>query len=69
MKREVQVFIIPKERAPGGPPRPAPSIEVHVATTDGLLAAAREALSAPGRRVRSVSFTPTGLVAYLEETA
>lgn len=69
MKREVQVFIIPKDRSPAGPPGPARSIEVQAATTDGLLAAAREALSAPGRRVRSVSFTPKGLVAYVEETA
>lgn len=69
MKREVQIFIIPKERVPGGPPRPAPSVEVQAATTDGLLTAAREAVATPGRRVRSVSFTPKGLVAYVEETA
>ena len=43
MQRRVLVFVIPRERAPGGPPEPAREITVEAPTVDELLAAAREA--------------------------
>ena len=65
MQRRVLVFVIPRERAPGGPPEPAREITVEAPTVDGLLAAARERLASEGC-VRSVSFGPEGVVAYVE---
>lgn len=69
MERTVKVFVIPKERVPGGPPRPARELTVQAATVDALREAARTKLAAEGLRVRSLSFGPTGLVAYVEERA
>ena len=68
-KQQVQVFVIERGLAPAGPPRPADPIEVEARTKDGLLDAARQAVAGPGRQVRSVSFTSSGLVAYVEETS
>lgn len=69
MERTVKVFVIPKERVPGGPPRPARELTVQATTVDGLREAARTKLAAEGLRVRSLSFGPKGLVAYVEEQA
>ena len=69
MKRTVKVFVIPPDRAPGGPPEPAREIAVEAASVDGLRAAARAQLASEGHRVRSLSFGPRGLVAYVEATA
>jgi hypothetical protein len=69
MERTVKVFVIPKERVPGGPPRPARELTVQAATVDGLREAARSKLADEGLRVRSLSFGPKGLVAYVEERA
>ena len=69
MKRTVKVFVIPRERAPGGPPDPAREVVVEAASVDGLRDAARAQLAEEGHRVRSLSFGPKGLVAYVEETA
>ena len=68
MQRRVLVFVITRERAPGGPPEPAREITVEAPTVDGLLAAARERLASEGR-VRSVSFGPEALVVYVEATS
>lgn len=67
MDHTVKVFVIPKERVPGGPPKPARQITVQALSVDGLLAAARGKLTADGFQVRSLSFGPQGLVAYVEE--
>ena len=69
MERTVQIFIIPRDRVPGGPPEPARQVVVEAATVDGLAHAAHDRLTSEGLRVRSVSFTRDGLVAYAEETA
>ena len=69
MKRTVQVFVIPRDRVPGGPPEPAREMVVEAATVDGLLEAARERLIGEGMKVRSISFTRDGLVVYAEEKA
>jgi hypothetical protein len=69
MERTVKVFVIPKERVPGGPPRPVRELTVQAATVDGLREAARAKLDAEGLRVRSLSFGPKGLLAYVEERA
>ena len=68
MKRTVRVFSIPKDRVPGGPPDTAREMVVEADSLDGLLAAARAKLTEEGRRIRALSFTSTGLVAYVEET-
>ena len=67
MERTVKVFVIPKERVPGGPPKPAREVTVQAASIDGLREAARAKLTAEGLRVRSLSFGPKGLVAHVEE--
>ena len=50
MERTVKVFVIPKERVPGGPPRPARALTVQAATVDGLREAARAKLAANARK-------------------
>lgn len=69
MERMVQVFVIPRDRVPGGPPDPARQMVVEAATVDGLAQATRARLTNEGLQIRSVSFTRDGLVAYAEETA
>ena len=68
MERTVKVFVIPADRAPGGPPEPARQIVVTGRSTDGARKAAQARLLQDGYRVRSLSCGPTGLVAYVEET-
>jgi len=66
MQRTMKVFVIPPDRAPGGPPEPARQTVVDAGTTDALRDAARTKLAEEGLRVRSLSFGPKGLVAYVE---
>jgi hypothetical protein len=66
MRRILKTFVIPAGKPAGAPPEPGPDVELEAPTEDGLLAAAYEALAKRGQRVRAVSFTPTGLVAYAE---
>jgi hypothetical protein len=68
MQRTMQVFVIPKGPSPGGgPPLPAQPRTVEASNLDGLRDAAHAALTADGLRVRSLSFGPGGLVAYVEQ--
>jgi len=68
MQRTMQVFVVPKGTGPGGgPPLPAQSRTLEALSPDGLRDAAHEALTADGLRVRSLSFGPGGLVAYVEQ--
>ena len=66
MQRTVKVFVIPPGRGPAGPPEPASHLVVEAENTDQLRDAARVKLEAEGYRVRSLSFGPKGLVAYVE---
>ncbi len=66
MERTVKVFVIPPGRVPGGPPEPARELVVEARSTDALRDAARARLIEDGYRVRSLSFGPKGLVAYVE---
>lgn len=66
MQRTVKVFVIPPDRAPGGPPEAARQMVVEASTTDALREAARVKLVDEGFKVRSLSFGPKGLVAYVE---
>ena len=67
MKRRVQVFVIRAADGPNGMPHPSGEREVEAPTTDGLRRAARADLEVEGFRVRALSFTEEGLVAYVEE--
>ena len=67
MERTVKVFVIPTSRIPGGPPEPARELVVEARSIDGLRDAAQIRLIDEGYRLRSVSFGPRGLVAYVEE--
>jgi hypothetical protein len=67
MQRPVRLFIIAKDRAPAGPPRPAETFSVDAPTTDGLRDAVRAEIAERGLVVRSVSFGPKNLVAYAED--
>lgn len=69
MQRAVRLFIIAKDRAPAGPPKPAEVFSVEAPTTDGLRDAVRAAVMNRNLVLRSVSFGPKDLVAYAEETA
>jgi len=67
-RHDLRVFLLAKN-APAGPPRPEPTLSVEASMFDGLLAAAKQALADAGYpRHRALSFTPTGLVAYVEES-
>ena len=68
-RHDLKVFLLSKDK-PGGPPRPGPTLVVEAPTLDGLLPAAKRALADAGYpRDRAISFTPTGLVAYVEDPA
>ncbi len=67
IKTTVRAYLIPRDLAPAGPPIPLETIEITAPTTDGLLTAARAALETDGRRLRSLSFGPGDLIAYVEE--
>ncbi len=66
--KKIRVYLIPKDLAPAGPPELVETIDITASSADGLLTAARSALETPGRKLRSISFGPAGLVAYVEET-
>ena len=66
MQRTVDVFVIPKNRTPGGPPEAFQALVVEGRSTDDLRDAARSNLVEEGFRVRSLSFGPKGMVAYVE---
>jgi hypothetical protein len=63
VRRTIDVFVLPTG---GGSHAPAPPIEVEANDIDGLERAARVQLARRYRRVRAVSFTPAGMVAYVE---
>jgi hypothetical protein len=65
MQATVKVFTV----VPGAAPQPAAPLVVEAKTHDGLREAARAALAAQGHRIRALSFTATGLVAYVETPA
>jgi hypothetical protein len=52
-----------------GVPSAPTELTVEATSLDGARAVARERLEADGYRVRSLTFGPTGLVAYVEERA
>ena len=66
-RHDLKVFLLSKDK-PAGPPRPGPMLSVEAPTLDGLLPAAKRALADAGYpRDRAISFTPKGLVAYVED--
>ncbi|WP_408891564.1 hypothetical protein ACJ2CR_19070 [Myxococcus faecalis] len=64
MQSVVRVFVL---SSPSGAARPGPEFTVEASTHDGLLEALHAELAARGQRVRAVSHTPTGLLAYVED--
>lgn len=68
MQAAVRVFVVPGAGLVSAPV-PDQGLSIEAPTTDGLRDAARAALVAAGYRVRSVSFGPAGLVAYVEPRA
>ena len=69
MQRAVRLFVIAKDRNPAGPPQAGETFSVKATTTDGLRDAVVAEVAERGLRLRSVSFSPKGLVAYAEEPA
>ncbi len=68
-RHDLKVFVV-SPKHPAGPTRPGPTLSVEAPTLDGLQPAAKQALAEAGfPRQRAVSFTPTGLVAYVEAEA
>ncbi|HJK94565.1 MAG TPA: hypothetical protein RMH85_20880 [Polyangiaceae bacterium LLY-WYZ-15_(1-7)] len=66
-RHDLKVFVV-SPKHPAGPTRPGPTLSVEAPTLDGLLPAAKQALAEAGiHRERAISFTPTGLVAYVED--
>lgn len=66
-RHDLKVFVV-SPKHPAGPTRPGPALSVEASTLDGLLPAAKQALAETGfHRERAISFTPTGLVAYVED--
>ena len=66
-RHDLKVFVVSPQH-PAGPTRPGPTLSVEAPTLDGLLTAAKQALVEAGfHRERAISFTPTGLVAYVED--
>ncbi len=67
MERKVKLFVLSKEKTPGGPPQPAREITVKAKDMDGLRDAVRARIAEDGLRIRTISFGKTFLVAYAEE--
>lgn len=66
-RHELKVFLLSRSN-PSGLPRPGPTLNIEASTLDGLLPSAKHALAKAGfANERAISFTPTGLVAYVEE--
>ena len=66
MRRTLSVFQIP---AGAAVPVPVGELELEAKSHDDLRATARALLAERYPRVKSVSFTPSGLVAYVEAEA
>ena len=69
MRLKLTIFILPSGAAANASPKPEGEIELDAPNEDALLKAAHGALAVRGLRVRTVSFTPTGLVGYGEAAA
>lgn len=67
MEKRMKLFVIPKERLPGGPPNPARDIDIQADNLDELREAARRHIEAENLKVRSISNGPGGIIAYAEE--
>lgn len=67
MERKVKLFVLSKEKTPGGPPNPAREITVKANDMDGLREAVRMRIAEEGLRIRTISFGKIYLVAYAEE--
>lgn len=67
MKRTLNIFGISKQRIPGGPAEAAREVKIEATSLDGLRKVAEAKLMSEGYRVRALSFSPTGLIAYVEE--
>ncbi|MCP3163193.1 hypothetical protein [Myxococcus qinghaiensis] len=64
MQSVVRVFVLASS---SGAPHPGQEFTVEASSHDGLLEAVHAELAARGHRVRAVSHTPTGLLAYVED--
>lgn len=62
MQATVKVFIV----VPGAVPQPGTPFVVEARNHDGLRDQARTQLAGKSHRIRALSFTATGLVAYVE---
>jgi len=67
MKKTLKIFIIPRERTPAGPPNPAIEKVIEAPTVDLLRDKASEHLKSEGFSIRSISFSPVGMTAYVED--
>lgn len=67
MERRLKLFVIPRERLPGGPPNPAKEFVIEAKNLDGLRNAARTRIQNESLRLRSISFGANELIAYAEE--
>ncbi len=66
MQHSVRIFVV-RTSTPNSAPVPEQAIVVDGATLDGVRVAARTQLEASGFRIRSLNFSGTGLIAYVEE--
>jgi hypothetical protein len=66
MRRTLQLYVLHPSASLGAPPERGEPCDVEASGLDGLRGRARDELARRGDRVRAVSFTPTGLVAYVE---
>jgi hypothetical protein len=62
MVRDLQLLVVGAATV-----RPGPVFAVEGTTLDEVRLAARDLVAARGYRMRSLSFTPTGLLAYVAE--
>jgi hypothetical protein len=65
VQRDVKVFVL--SSGSSSAPHPGPSFTVQASPLSGRLEPAHAELAARGQRVRAVSHTPTGLLAYVED--
>jgi hypothetical protein len=68
MQRKAQILVVPLS-PPNAPPRPGGERWVEAPTIDALRESLHRELEREGHRVRAVSFTKEGMIAYVEERA
>lgn len=69
MQYTVRLFVVPCGTSPAGPPQPPETFSIEASGIDAARAVARHEVERRGLHLRSLSFSPSGIVVYVQESA